>query len=532
MKIGQYIGFIFFQRHCDPRLPEYDPYNTFEQQLSFVQRHGIPATFLLQYDALCDERYTARLQECSPQIEVGGWFEIVQELCEAADIPWRGREGYSWDWHADVGFSVGYTLQERRRLTDAYMTRFHAVFGRYPESFGSWAIDAGTLSYMHERYGVAASCNCRDQWGTDGYTLWGGYYGQAYYPSRRNMLCPAGRVQEQIDVPVFRMLGSDPIRQYDLGLESDDSGTLMPVEWQGVATLEPYYTEELGGGVPSWVDWYLQETFCEEGLGFHYAQAGQENSFPWDKVQEGLEYQIRQMKAMQMAGRVQFVTLGEIARRFRERYSLTPETSMTALTDPDTQKRRKSVWYLSRGYRLNLYAERERFWIRDLFVFDSQYPERYADEPCHTHGFVFDNLPVMDGNRFSGGQVRAGIYFYDRDGRQPQLAQLAVRYPADGGLLVEITDTIGQSWQVRSTENGITIGGPIGFYLRAEAGQEADFSDHTENEWHLCHEGYRYTVRLTCGAFSGSERLSCRLSSENGRIDICPTGQTAGEIDV
>lgn len=336
------------------------------------------------------------------------------------------------------------------------------------------------------------------------------------------MFCPADRPEEQIDVPVFRMLGSDPIRQYDLGLESDDGGALMPVDWQGVATLEPYYTEELGGGVPAWVDWYLNETFCADGLGFHYTQAGQENSFPWDKVQDGLEYQIRRMKAMAADGRVQFVTLGEIARRYRARYAMTPETSMTALTDPDTARRRKSVWYLSRGYRLNVYAERERFWIRDLFVFDPRYTERYADEPCRTHGFVFDNLPVMDGNRFSGGRVRAGIYFYDKNGGQPTLSAFAVSYPADGGLLVQMTDTAGQVWQVRCTEDGVTVSGPAGFYLQAEAGQGADFSDHAENEMHLCHEGYRYTVRLTRGAIAGSEQLCCRILSENGQIAICP----------
>lgn len=522
MKIGQYIGFVFFERHCDPRLPDYDPYGTFVQQLAFVQRHEIPATFLLQYDALCDERYTALLQQCPPSIEVGGWFEIVQELCEAAGIPWRGREGFSWDWHADVGFSVGYTPQERCRLTDAYMERYHAVFGRYPESFGSWAIDARTLAYMHERYGVAASCNCRDQWGTDGYTLWGGYYGQAYYPSRHNMFCPADRPEEQIDIPVFRMLGSDPIRQYDLGLESDDSGALVPVDWQGVATLEPYYTDTLGGGVPAWVDWYLNETFCEDGLGFHYTQAGQENSFPWDTVQAGLEYQIQQMKAMAAAGRVTFVTLAEAARRYRMRYALTPETSMTALTDPDAERRRKSVWYLSRRYRLNLYAECERFWIRDLFLFDSRYPERYENEPCRTHSFTFDNLPVIDGNRYSGEHIRAGIYFHNEDTTQPLFKHFAVHYPEEGGLLVEIIDTAEQRWRVRCTEEDVILDGPTGFYLSVEAGQRADFSHHTEKRLYLHHEGYTYSVRLRCGAFAGSGLLSCQILSEEGRITLCP----------
>lgn len=521
MKIGQYINFLFFERRVDPRLPEYDPYDTFVQQVAFVKRHRLPATFLLQYDTLCDARYAALLRECPPSVEIGGWFEIVQELCEAAGIPWRGREGYSWDWHADVGFSVGYTLQERYRLTDVYMERYREIFGCYPKTFGSWMIDAETLAYMHEHYGVNASCNCRDQWGTDGYTLWGGYYGQAYYPSRHNVFCPADREENQIPVPVFRLLGSDPICQYDFGLESDESGALMPTDRQGVATLEPVYTD-VGGGVPAWVDWYLKETFCEEGLNFHYTQAGQENSFPWDAACNGLEYQVRRMKAMEAEGKVQFVTLGEIARRYRERWALTPETAMTALSDWDAERDRKSVWYLSRGYRLNFYAERGHFWIRDLFVFDARYPERYVTEPCRSHDFTFDNLPVMDGNRYSGGYVRAGIYFYNAGGEKPQLADVRVQYPDDGGLLVEIIDTHNDKYCVCCTENNVRVSGPAGFYMAAETGKDADFSDHTERELHLCHNGYRYTVSLQEGTFAEGGKAALRLLPENGQIVLFP----------
>ena len=102
------------------------------------------------------------------------------------------------------------------------MTLPFSAFGRFwgifPQVAGSWHIDALSLAYMKERYGIAASCNCKDQYGTDGYTMWGGYYNGAYYPSRMNMLCPAQTRENQIDVPGFRMLGADPIHQYDLGL--------------------------------------------------------------------------------------------------------------------------------------------------------------------------------------------------------------------------------------------------------------------------------------------------------------------------
>ena len=54
------------------------------------------------------------------------------------------------------------------------------------------------------------------------------------------MFCPAQTAENQIPVPVFRMLGSDPIYQYDFGLQQEDS--LLPSEDQGVVTLERFIT--------------------------------------------------------------------------------------------------------------------------------------------------------------------------------------------------------------------------------------------------------------------------------------------------
>src|ERR1035441_8369248 len=94
-----------------------------------------------------------------------------------AGLKWRGR--HEWDSTANVGFSPGYTPEERRKLVDVYMADFKGIFGYYPRTAGSWFIDEVTLAYMAEHYGIVASCNCKDQVGTDGYTLWGGYWNQA-----------------------------------------------------------------------------------------------------------------------------------------------------------------------------------------------------------------------------------------------------------------------------------------------------------------------------------------------------------------
>jgi hypothetical protein len=133
---------------------------------------------------------------------------------------------YPWDWHANVGFSVGYTPEEREKLVDVYMKDFKNIYGYYPKSVGSWYIDAHTLKYMYKKYGIVASCNCRDQIGTDGYTLWGGYWNQAYYPSVKNAYMPAQTETNQIPVPVFRMLGCDHVPQYDAKLKMKRQGNV------------------------------------------------------------------------------------------------------------------------------------------------------------------------------------------------------------------------------------------------------------------------------------------------------------------
>ena len=88
-------------------------------------------------------------------------------------------------------YAMGYTKEEREKLIDVIFKKFEETFGFGAKSVGSWMIDAHSLQYMSEKYGIEASCNCKDQWGTDGYTIWGGYWNQGYYPSRHNALCPA-----------------------------------------------------------------------------------------------------------------------------------------------------------------------------------------------------------------------------------------------------------------------------------------------------------------------------------------------------
>jgi hypothetical protein len=381
------VNIYNFIRNSDYRLPNSEEvlYETTRKQIQLIKPTGLPATWALQYDALINSRYQKLLKEqLGTNDEIGAWWEIPRPLTEKAGLKWRGHQP-EWDSTANVGFSPGYAPAERRKLVDVYMADFKAIFGYYPRTVGSWFIDEVTLEYMAERYGIVASCNCKDQVGTDGYTLWGGYWNQAYYPSRINAYMPAQTKAGQINVPIFRMLGSDPIYQYGNS--------------PGMFTLEPVYPK--AGGSADWMAWFMNQLIHQPALAFAYTQAGQENSFGWEAMKKGLTLQVALIAKQAMAGEIQVMTLAQAGQWFRHHYSLTPPTSVVALDDWKHQDR-KTVWYDSRFYRLNILWENGSFFIRDLHRFDENVASVTHDAAMTTTFLAYGTLPVMDGALWSG----------------------------------------------------------------------------------------------------------------------------------
>jgi hypothetical protein len=374
------VNIYNFVRDNDYRIPNSKAvlYEATSRQVELLKRADLPATFALQYDALIDTNYQKLFKEqLGTNYEIAAWWEIPQALVEKAGLKWRGH--HEWDPAANVGFSPGYTPEERRKLVDVYMADFKAVFGYYPRTAGSWYIDEVTLGYMAERYGIVASCNCKDQIGTDGYTLWGGYWNQAYYPSRLNAYMPAQTKAGQIDVPVFRMLGSDPIYQYPGA--------------HGMFTLEPVYPE--AGGSGEWVAWFMNNLIERPSLAFAYTQAGQENSFGWEAMKTGLTRQVALLATQAKVGEITVQTLVQTGQWFRDHYSLTPPTTVVALDDWKHENR-KTVWYDSRFYRLNILWQNGAFFIRDLHCFDEKMVSPTHDAALAATSLAYYTLPIVD----------------------------------------------------------------------------------------------------------------------------------------
>ena len=502
----QIVNIINFIRACEPRRP-IALLKTVEEQILLMKKHHLKGTFLIQYDALILPEYTELLKSLDPeQFEIGVWLEITQPHVEKAGIPWKGR--FPWDWHVHCDFSMGYTKEQREALVDIFYEEFRSVFGYYPKVFGSWFFDTHTIRYISDRYGCDALCNCKEQYGTDGYTLWGSYYGQAYYPSRNNVFMPAQSAETQIPVPLFRMLGPDQVYQYDFGLQPEADGEI----WQSVITLEPACRG--GGDNPQWIDWFMKENFNGECLSFGYAQAGQENAFGWEGMEKGLTYQFALFEKLQQEGKITVETMGESGRWYQETYKTTPASAVTAHTAYDDEHK-NTVWYSSKYYRVNLYGDQGQVRIRDLHLFTENYPDPFEETVCTENVAVYDTLPFIDGNRQSGNGILAGGYFVFEDGTLPCCENMCFRDLGEGSALAEYGDL-----SFVMTENGLRIQGKKEFTLelrkcseRSHAGQVTDLC---EKEMTLCYENVTYGVRLTSGQFAEAGVLK----SQNGVLEL------------
>ncbi|MFT3935784.1 MAG: hypothetical protein QM726_19305 [Chitinophagaceae bacterium] len=522
-RIVNIVNFIRLLEPRDPKITEDVLYQTVVKQVEMMRKYKLGGSFLLQYDALIDPRYQKLLKGLSrDSFEIGAWWELPQPLIEKAGLKWRGR--YPWDWRADVGFSTGYTPAEREKIADVYMNDFKKIFGYYPQSVASWFIDAHTLNYLYNKYHIVASANCKDQLGTDGYTLWGGYWNQAYYPSKINSYMPAQNEQNQLPVPIFRMLGSDPVRQYD----SHGDGS----NGQGVVTLEPVY--KFGGGDSAWVHWFFKTFTDGPAMEFAYTQAGQENSFTWDAMEKGFQLQLPLIAQLRDAHKVKVETLGASGKWFKEHYKTTPATAVTVNEDINGSNR-KTVWFNSRYYRTNLYWQDGMMRIRDIHLFNENFPSSYTTEKATSNECSFFTLPFVDGYQWSKGETISGLRLKAVvDGKEIQIVggnpvvndaspgKLHIEWPLQSikGVLIIDLDEKTLQMHLDSKEQ-------VNWFwdLNAAQGTSLPFTKVDAQKINCSFEQMNYMVNLIRGVFTSANETIFRVMPVQNNIQFNFSGK-------
>jgi hypothetical protein len=318
---------------------------------------------------------------------------------------------------------------------------------------------------------------------------------------------PAQMPDKQINVPIFRMLGSDPIYQYDASL--GDNG-------QGVFTLEPSFSH--AGGNPDWVRWFFRQMEQNPSLSFAYAQVGQENNFGWDRIKNGYIDQIKYLKRIADKKNIRIEKLCDSAAWFRRTFPITPPSSTIAMEDWQ-QKGNSSIWYNCKNYRANLIIHDDEWRLRDIHLFDENYHEPYLKDSATTDAIAYDTLPIMDGFLWSAKNSPAGVTISDRDGQPLRITGISTVHKIDGEILKVTSPLIdGKTFDLTLFEDRMEFCIPESTDYRLCFNWPANPDKPVLNGdcVNYIHHDYRYAIRFING----------ETEFKDGHLLVSPLGKT------
>lgn len=281
-----------------------------------------------------------------------------------------------------------------------------------------------------------------------------------------------------------------------------------------------------------WVDYFLESIVNQPCLAFNYAQAGQENSFTWSNMRKGLEMQIPILDSLRKENKIQIETLEQSGKWFKERFTVSPATAVTTLSDIRGEGN-KTVWFNSRYYRANLLWGKDFFRFRDIHLFDENYKSAYLDKPGTGNQFLFFTLPVVDGFMWSKGTDRAGLRVVqlDNGNRKELILTDPVVTETDKDILqVSCKDKEGHLFHITFHEDRFEVTAPDtntnfswALELRTAVGKKLPFTSIDEKIINAEFDGFNYMINCKEGSFKKPEADSdyiFRILPANNRVVI------------
>ncbi|KKT30717.1 MAG: hypothetical protein UW41_C0003G0010 [Candidatus Collierbacteria bacterium GW2011_GWC2_44_18] len=352
---------------------------------------ALPLTWLLRYDAVKDATISAffsGLIETDKNQSLGSFLEITPRLTEAANVIYPG--GISL-FNANRIFLSGYSIEDRKKLIDTYMSAFFVSFGFYPKSVSAWHLDSYSLQYLQSKYSVLTAMNCDDQYNTDSYRLWGGYLGSPYFPDKNNSLIPAYSFGNRINLAMVRWAQRDLFNFY-----GSNNASLHSVQVNDYLALgqDTKYFEKL-------LAMYNQKGVNE----FTYVNIGLENDYDLTLYKNEINNVYRALKVNHDKFNLHPISLSDFGDWFKARYPESSPSYFYQTGDLTEVNSGKVFWYQSPFYRLGLKSENGKTYIIDFRVFNREIYEDYLTTPNQDLGLFHEIPAVIDSVKFPGKEV-------------------------------------------------------------------------------------------------------------------------------
>ncbi len=186
----------------------------FKIQQECAHKNGLKTTIQMTYASLFNEEAVALAKEHHETYgdEIG--LTLLGLPCEQFREKYKTKDFCIWM----------FSMEDKKAIVKDVFEKFHECFGFYPESTGSYYMDAALINYIKEEYpsvkcavatcweeGPKAYHTCNNSW----YTLMDGGPWAPWIPSKQNTHAPAANEAEDSGIVAIPHLSRDLLACYD-----------------------------------------------------------------------------------------------------------------------------------------------------------------------------------------------------------------------------------------------------------------------------------------------------------------------------
>lgn len=186
----------------------------FKTQQEIAHKNGLRTTIQMTYASLFNEEAVALAKEHHTEYGDEIALSLLGLPCEEFRKKYNTKDFCIWM----------FTMEDKKAIVKDVFEKFYDSFGFYPESTGSYYIDAELMNYIKEQYpsvkcavatcweeGPKAYRTCNNSW----YTLFDGGPWNPWIPSRQNTHAPAANEAEDSGIVAIPHLSRDLMACFD-----------------------------------------------------------------------------------------------------------------------------------------------------------------------------------------------------------------------------------------------------------------------------------------------------------------------------
>lgn len=186
----------------------------FRTQQEIAHKNGLKTTIQMTYASLFNEEAVEIAKEHQKTYGDEISLTLLGLPCQEFRDKYKTKDFCIWM----------FSMEDKKNIVNDVFEKFHDIFGFYPESTGSYYMDAELINYIKEKYPMVkcavATCweegpkayhTCNNSW----YTFMDGGPWNPWIPSKENTHAPAANEAEDSGIVAIPHLSRDLIACYD-----------------------------------------------------------------------------------------------------------------------------------------------------------------------------------------------------------------------------------------------------------------------------------------------------------------------------